>query len=74
MERFLGIMTRIAYTQNTTGVQIYYIKRSGVTHASFPATLAHWSIYKKGQARVQGYSAQLPMKCVDRHMQAVGSS
>ena len=44
---------------------ILHEKRSGVTHASFPAALAHWSIYKKGQARVQGYSAQLLIRSVD---------
>ena len=50
------------------------LKRSGVTHASFPAALAHWSIYKKGQAGVQGYTlhSYIPIKSVDRHLQAVG--
>ena len=75
--RGLGITTRIAYTQNTRMVCSYVtLKRSGVTHASFPAALAHWSIYKRGQAGVQGYTlhSYIPIKSVDRHLQAVGSS
>ena len=72
----MGITSRIAYTQNTTGVQLYYMKKDQVS--LMQVFQRHWHTGPYTKRNKSGYKASLhsyhAIKRIDRHMQAVGSS